>query len=117
MYKSASILIVPADKLPDTPKAFQDYVRDHFQLRNFFGKECYLAFRTGSVERWNGPYQRKPAQGVVPGDLDRKEYTEGLPEGTTLSQWIEQHKRGKDPLIFEFSTHWNDGMMGSMLDD
>jgi len=110
-------MLVRADGLAETPKAFQDYVFKYFLKEVIFGTICYVAVRVSSVKTYDGC--GRVICGVAPCHLvDLMEFEEGLGNSSNLSQWIESAlKRKKNPIVFEFCASWNDGCIESIVDD
>ncbi len=116
MWQSASFMLVKADKLLETPKAFQDYVKDHFLEKNVFGQQCFVAIRASNVKMYDCFGRKRSPQGTAPShNIELSVYREGLPEGTSLSQWITKQAKRKKPLIFEFCSSWDDGHLSPMI--
>jgi|GEM_PF-1556145 len=116
MHQSGSFMLVRADKLDKTPKAFQDYVRNFFVPKNVFGIECFVAIEALSVQIWDGSGRRKQPNGVAPcHSVDVDQYKDGLPEGKTLSEWIREQAR-KHNILLSFNTSWDDGCCGHPIE-
>lgn len=81
---SLSVMIVRAEFADTAPKAFQEYVQEYFNLETLFGVSVYTAGTYISAPN-HGQFKRgkSPCHSV---DLMR--YTEGLPQGQSLSEWI-----------------------------
>jgi hypothetical protein len=89
------VMIVDADQLPETPKAFQAYVERYFRPNTMLGKRIFRACRKLYCD---GP--KGFGKGLAPQDsLDLRAFTEGLPNGQELSDWIRKHD-GKCLWIF-----------------
>jgi hypothetical protein len=115
MHQSGSFMLVRADKLAETPQAFQDYVKDFFVLKNIFGMDCYVAIQTLSLEIWDGSGHRNKTEGIAPShNCDVQRYKDGLPEGKRLFEWIYEAK--KAGIIFTFYNSWDDGCCGYPID-
>ena len=110
-------MLVKADRLSRAPKAFQDYVKDHFLKMEIFGIKCYVAIKARSFKR-NFYGGRPNPEGVCPShSADMSEYKEGLPKDLELSEWVKRELKKKNSFIFEFSKSWDDGCISSMVGD
>jgi hypothetical protein len=93
------IVIVRAEDVVKTPKAFQQYVADWFAPKTILGLDCLwascLIHLEGSQYERRG---RRPA--VAPShSVDTACYSEGLRKGTDLNEWM-RRKNGKLLWIF-----------------
>lgn len=108
-YRTAHFVAVVASWLPQTPEAFQQYVKDYFAESVIFGQSCFVAF--GAISAPVEKNERKA--GVAPIHCaDLSKYQEGLPEGKDVSDWIKERLRSKDPNLFEFWLTWHDRSSG-----
>lgn len=90
----ASVMIVDADRLHETPKAFQQYVARYFRDDVLFGKRVFVAVRFLNLSFWQ--HNRR---GFAPRHmLELSEFKEGLRPGQNLGEWIA--KAGK--YVWEF---------------
>lgn len=80
-----SVMIVSAEKLKDAPKAFQQYVREWFVQRTILGKRCFVAGIHSGTPRGGYNLGNAPSHSV-----DLMGYTEGLPPGQKLRDWIDK---------------------------
>lgn len=109
MYQSASVMVVPLEVLEDNsvPEAFKQYVERYFKQQNIFGKECMVAFQVISLST-----PKDSQKGVAPAHAGAINlFKEGLPEGVSLYDWIEQNK-GR---IWQFWSTWDDGCSGGTV--
>lgn len=98
-----SVLIVRADRLAETPKAFRDYVAKFFVEDTVLGIKVFKAQR---VLHWNHhdwelleTYHRR---GRAPcHSVELMDYKDGLPEGQSLNDWI---RKAPNDLLFEAIT-------------
>ncbi len=105
MHQEATVMIVPAEVLGKTPQAFQDYVAKFFERTVLCGQKCYWAFRTLSL---NSRHLFTEERGVAPRHSAEVDcFTEGLPEGVTLSEWIREN--APRCSVKEFSRSWEAG--------
>jgi len=108
MREYVSFLVVPADYLKITPKAFQQYVEDYFRKESLFGKPCLVAVKVITENR-------RKAKGVAPShSVDLMHYKEGL-GGQDLNAWIRD--AAKKGLLWEFSADWDNGCSNGLSDD
>lgn len=76
-------MIVDADRLHETPKAFQQYVERYFCDDVLFGKRVFVAARFLNLT-WQ--HNRR---GFAPRHmLELREFKEGLKPGQNLGDWI-----------------------------
>jgi len=84
----ASVMIVDAEALPNTPKAFQQYVSSYFKQRQVMGRNVYYALIKLDIDHYE--YVRG---GIAPSHMvNLTSYTEGLPKGVDLGKWIMQNE-------------------------
>lgn len=110
---SAFIMVKKAD-LPKTPKAFQKYVDEYFREVKFHGEIFLVAVTT------YGDVRGCRAKGAAPShNASLRQYTEGLPKGQNLNDWI--HKQANDGdkggLVLNFYASWDDGHVSCAIDD
>ena len=84
----AEVMIVDADRLPETPKAFQAYVDRYFQPGKMLGKRIFRACRKLYPDRDRDSFNRRLAPQH---SLELRAFTEGLPKGQELGDWIRKH--------------------------
>jgi hypothetical protein len=78
----SSVIIVDPKLLPEAPLAFRQYVKEFFVKKKMLGREVLVAATTIT----NGNYGSK---GVAPShSLDLRRFSEGLPPGQDLNDWI-----------------------------
>lgn len=100
MDRFGHFMMVDADDLGSMPLAFRQYVRRYFVEDEGF----YWAHRPADVRLYPDD-----DCGVAPRNVKVvDEYTSGLPDGKTLSQWIEA-SANKIPGLKEFVSSWEDG--------
>jgi hypothetical protein len=91
----ADVMIVDADQLPETPKAFQAYVDRYFKPGTMLGKLIFRAcckLYPGRGECFG--------KGLAPQhSVELRAFTEGLPNGQDLGDWIRKQD-GKCLWIF-----------------
>ena len=81
----ARFLLVKAEALPGLPKAFQDFVGDHFAKKVVGEMEYFYAFC------WVGQ-PGKTTKGNAPGhSVDTGHYRGGLKDGQSLSKWLDEY--------------------------
>lgn len=87
----SQIIIVRVEDVPKTPKAFQQYVADWFAPMSLLGQDCLWA--TGRLHvRFEDYNLRGKCPGFAPCHcVDTRHYSEGLPEGMSLGNWIRKH--------------------------
>ena len=86
----ASVMIVDAERLAETPKAFRDYVERYFREDTCLGKRVFVAARFLDLDPWkhHGP-------GYAPcHSIHLAQFTDGLKKGQTLYDWMSK-ARGK----------------------
>lgn len=91
----STVIIVDAAALPETPKAFQDYVGKFFSRRTILGRECFVAAQLIGWDHrdWETIRRNPDAKGRAPGhSIEVDTFKGGLPEGVSLSQWIHQQE-------------------------
>lgn len=104
---SVTFLSIRAEDLPQTPEAFQLYVREYFAEVVLHGERCFVA-----IQR---PYwvcrPCEPRKGIAPShSLEINRFTGGLPDGSDLWEWIRNETaRGEQSLLFTFRGGWDDG--------
>lgn len=75
-------MLVDAALLPDTPPAFQQYVKEFFVEKKVLGQKVF----TAALSLSNG---FGVGHGVAPShSLDLRRFRDGLPAGQDLSEWI-----------------------------
>jgi hypothetical protein len=74
-------MIVDAELLPETPKAFQDYVAQYFTEASVLGKRVFVATTKVCGDRYGRGYA--PAHSV---DLMR--FKDGLEPKQSLNDWM-----------------------------
>lgn len=79
----ASVMIVDADRLGETPRAFQQYVEHFFRESTCLGKRVFVATRVLRLD------PRKHVRGgfAPRHSIELDGYTEGL-NGVSLGAWI-----------------------------
>lgn len=89
----SGVMIVDAEKLPETPKAFQQYVEEFFVKKKVLGKECYVA---STVLSFNYPHNSH-GKGIAPShSVDLMRFKAGLKKDQSLSDWLyEKGNNGK----------------------
>ncbi|MES2931462.1 MAG: hypothetical protein V4682_02045 [Patescibacteria group bacterium] len=104
MRKSGSITAILADKLGETPAAFQEYVKKYFAKQDICGTVYFVAFGADSRPDWKNE-STKP--GSAPShSVDQAIYTEGL-DGKSLSEWMRE--AAEQGSIWKFNATWDDG--------
>ena len=107
VYK-AGFFVVKVSDLPQTPKTFQDYVEKYFQEVKWRGEMYYIAAKTldaSHIEEYDG-------KGVAPiSSMER--FKDGLPENTSLGEWIEKHPE----IVLNFSKEWGSHGLTAHWDD
>lgn len=96
-----SILIVRRVDLLQTPKGFQDYVRDHFKEMELVGVPVYYASeRLEWDHEDHEAFVRGTMRGIAPvASRCGKKYTEGLASEERLDDWIRAHPKLVTRLI------------------
>lgn len=94
-----SFMIVRRDDLPETPRAFQQYVADWFRYKEVLGIDCMVA--SGRLHVDHAFYARKGrAPGVAPThSVDLSSYKEGLKKDQSLNDWMRKNEGG---LVWTF---------------
>ena len=107
-----SIMIARVADLPQTPAAFQEYVRDWFREREVLGVPCVVA--EGRLHLDYGDYASKGrSPGFAPSHgVDNRSYKTGLPDGKDLNDWMRANE-GK--LVW--TLHTSEPRSHSVVDD
>lgn len=113
-HQNGEFMAVNAKQLDKQPKAFQDYVKRYFKRTYFLGIDAYVAIlTTGGVN-----CLRKLEKGVAPSHfVDLNEFTEGLPEGMSLGEWIRTKASKRTRSISVHFASWEDGSISCVFDD
>ena len=102
-----SVVLVDAEKLPETPVAFQQYVAEFFRKTKVLGKEVFIASMELSFYSSRSSGHRK-GQGVAPShSVDLMHFKEGLKGGQSLNDWMDKAE-GKFLWRFYASERHND---------
>ncbi len=114
MQQGMSVMLVSVKKLRANglfvPEAFRRYIQDHFEEETMFGKKYMFAFQVASLG------SGVKTKGVAPCHTScLMQYTQGLPDGMNLNQWIENHQN--TGLFWQHSGTWEDGQRNSFDDD
>lgn len=90
----ASVMIVDADRLGETPLAFQQYVEHFFRESTCLGKRVFVATRVLQFDHW-----KHARGGFAPShSIELMGYTEGL-KGAPLGDWI---FKARGTFLWEF---------------
>lgn len=108
----AKFCLVSQEHLTETPRGFQEYVREYFEKTVILGRECYYAFRI-SDGYYFGLFNTslKGTRGVAPIIIGKREghFTTDIPNGLTLDEWIEgeSQKSAEIRLIDQSDKRWS----------
>jgi len=98
-------MIVSAEKLSETPVAFQRYVRDFFKAETVLGMKCYVASTVLNFE-WPGriyPPKLGEGLGTAPShSVDLRRYDEGLKKDQSLNEWM---NKAEGKYLWRFYDH------------
>lgn len=96
----ASIMIVDADRLHETPVAFQQYVETYFYQSNVLGKRVFIAARFLQLT-----ISQRFRRGFAPSHMiELMQFTEGLAKGQDLGAWI---RSVVGILVWEFESGYD----------
>lgn len=118
MYRSAEFMAITEMAVDAGPEVLRKYVTQFFKKTEIFGRRCWIAFCTSAgLEniRWREAHK---GGGVAPThNMEVDGFSiQGLSEGASLRDVIKELE--KDPeRCFSFCAGWNDGCIGSIVDD
>jgi hypothetical protein len=79
----AHVMIIDAERLHETPKAFQDYVHRYATEKTILGKRALVM-----CIKITGAFSSRD-RGYAPGhSVDLMRYRDGLADGQSLNDWI-----------------------------
>jgi hypothetical protein len=110
----SSVIVVDAELLPETPKAFQQYVDEYFQEKTVLGKRVFVASTVLSWSSYNS-YGHRKGQGTAPShSLDLRRFTEGLGKDEQLNEWI---RKAEGKYLWQFYGRDDSSSCGACDDD
>lgn len=108
----AGFLLIMAEDLPKTPKAFQEYVERYFEESQFKGSKCFIAITADSDGGGDGNQKK----GVAPShSVNLAKFKDGLPKGESLSGWIRKEAKKEEGVVLSFDASWSDGCIESLV--
>ncbi len=106
MRQSASVLMLKATVLPDTPLAFQKYVEQYFAPKEVLDILVFYAFEALSLKQFD---RDTPPRGVAPSHrVELVHYKDGL-AGEHLSDWIA--RAIVEGQVVRLGANWDDGTL------
>lgn len=89
----ASVMIVDAERLHETPVAFQQYIERYFREDKLLGKRVFVAARFLTLSRYQLGHAPRHS-------IEVDSFTEGLAKGQRLYDWMD--KKGRNVYFWEF---------------